>query len=1581
MAGDATRGHLPGPSPSKSQPVLNTSRYAASPSSSQPTTFLSQDAYSDQIALTAACTPLVKTTTTNDTHAATTALRTTAAASPFAALSPSTTAPLAVQVDIRFLDLNSQSDIQTYVNEYTSSTGLAATNRLCNGLLRRLHHCSTELITRKDSQALNQRYRQGQETVTKQLRYEIRYRILCRGADVWAEKAFCSYQSEALTDRDAYEVILATHRIIGLFLRRHDPSFYWTEAPITKTAAVASRLEDSRLVCHKVDTPLSLSCVPQARFLENSQSFEFTPGYAINFTFRSRCRGRKQYEWKRVVSLQSKQNAPLNLALAEDLLWDTFNSVNGALSARRKAFHEEHKACDFLEGVVSCQHFGEEAIEIELGIENRLGPNFSHLKRFIESKLGLFRDPDARDCQEFFLASHRSLVHARNTTDSQVRALPDFDLRIMALSAPTWSVETPARFLLGSTNFFSRQSVEAILHRVQTGVSDVLCKSSCTIHLVAYKRGHLVLDKALIARPLSPETGPFHVAVAADQADHLVTRLAERISLDLDAICKDTCSLDVISDNASNDDNLNQIDGSCVDSSLPQCLAPATSAHSAFKQTFIYPDTTAVEEEKPRVLPPRFVELPEDVFVDTLEPSHDSLSPALKPRCRAFPLVPKQFTMSHFRSSPTVHAIALDSTCGGTPAMPTNAPAVSIKTLADLDMKDVTGVSEDVCAIDPDQEVSSPDEENEPDNEVDAVPISRSTPGPVFGEETDSKVEKNLDAEPAEIDNITESISGSEKQLEDIMIDSPPMLINFSDFEEQPTPTLEHYFEPLSCLSIDQALETVFDYDGGSDDEFNFELPSYGHFISTLQEVQEITFNTRVSAAASTAVSQDFASHNIDKESYLGSIVDFPATSLDSTRPSTPSLSSSSGEVDSPESSLLETPNFLHGRQTAVTCFNSDESPDYDSRLHGGYGANSQSANSKHNSYGQLVDNANLVPHSLAGQSLFGQPLRALPTAHKRDSFESVSSYMESWQGFANNKDIHMAPENSGQLYEFDFDLKFSAGQSPDCHNFADGGVDAATRSPASYKYSKLVTGMNFDSEQQLFEDGGASQASNHNPEASLVEEIALHDFDSFRDQVNLIDLQQRAHSNSDSAADTSENSIADKAVAQSDAIHEFVADALADASSETTAEVVVKLEHVIKQDADETLLYATDAESYFDLRPVSLLDLGNCSEKNFDLDEDTLSTIGEMTSYVPENNRVTMHSRFLFDLDVSAAHNGTDHTAPDIAGGAERSSEWWLNRTVLDGNPPTDSGTKYLNHGFLSASSTRSIQIKSDLTAYDRKDVTNPEEHQRPLLPSLNGQQSSQTLEAGNCAVFESEVNLVSASEMSAQQANESHAFLDVCAAPTPALHTIVEEDVELGVASTPSSEARIISGIEEDLALTKVINASHLDQLPAPEYCKMRLVDDFPGESIGSIHKTVDLVDLTLPKCPTYWSLPRCGVLGLHQTRSTRFSLRGALPVPHVFDRNSVSTETRQKRAARVEEDGIDEAEDAILPSQLEVARPSLLELSNRTRSVSVFAEDFKQVQDTADATEVQQGMLPRVIIAFVSMAIMSQMINRSS
>jgi len=443
--------------------------------------------------------------------------------------------PLLVGVVIRFADPKLAPS--TYAREYRSSAAFEPTERITRGLLRRIQHGTEELITRKDSTALDATH--GPDQQPKAPRYEMTFHVARNGVK-GTDQTFRSYQKQPVTSAAARDVILSSHRIVGLFLKRHDRGFRWAGSPFPDDDQPRSEVSKPG-----VPEPLSLDCVPRSRFLEASQTFESTPGYSIEFTFTSRRRCRKQHEWRRAVKLESRQNTPLNLALSEELLWRTSKAVNDRLDARRKDFYEEHRSCEWLEGVVSCQHFDKDALDIQLRITNHLGPEHSHLRRNVQTRLGLFRHPEGLDCQSFVRDVHTCLVDARDDADDQIAGLPDLDFRILRLQGKHWKVENPAGFRLGSSTSYSRRTTEAILDRLRTGIADVLRGNDVAIHVSAYKRGHLILDKAIIAHATTAKGGDDHQTLEEEQAE-FVSQLKARIQEDLDRITKDTCSLEDI---------------------------------------------------------------------------------------------------------------------------------------------------------------------------------------------------------------------------------------------------------------------------------------------------------------------------------------------------------------------------------------------------------------------------------------------------------------------------------------------------------------------------------------------------------------------------------------------------------------------------------------------------------------------------------------------------------------------------------------------------------------------------------------------------------------------------------------------------------------------------------------------------------------------------------------------------------------------------------------------------------------------------------------------------------------------------
>jgi hypothetical protein len=440
---------------------------------------------------------------------------------------------LAVRVSITFgQPLNVE-----YARRYDSSPSLDVTERISQGLLRRLEHCSTELITRKDSRARESA--NGESDGTKALRYEISFQVGKSGEEKWAQRSYKSYQRQTLTMDAAKEVILATDRMIGMFLRRHDKGFVWREGPVRED--FSNMLETTK---PRIGSPQPLCCVPRLRFIETTQLFELVPGYEIELSFRSRHQGRRNKAWNQALRVRSLQGTPLSLSLGEELLWKTSRALHEAFDGRKKAFDAQHITCRRLRDAGSCRHVQDGAVDITLRIKNKLGPDHDHLHRRIQSNFVLFNHPDGLDCQEFLGQMNNVLSRARTETDSSIDRLDDLMVKVHELRGLNWRLDRPLGFSTGPLASYSRRSVEAIVDRVQTGIADVLHGNNISITLSVHKRGHLILDKTLVAHE-DPNMAKGRDVMAPDQEKNaFVTRIRERIRHDIEMVCLDTCSID-----------------------------------------------------------------------------------------------------------------------------------------------------------------------------------------------------------------------------------------------------------------------------------------------------------------------------------------------------------------------------------------------------------------------------------------------------------------------------------------------------------------------------------------------------------------------------------------------------------------------------------------------------------------------------------------------------------------------------------------------------------------------------------------------------------------------------------------------------------------------------------------------------------------------------------------------------------------------------------------------------------------------------------------------------------------------------
>ncbi|CAJ0545885.1 Ff.00g093580.m01.CDS01 [Fusarium sp. VM40] len=424
-----------------------------------------------------------------------------------------------------------------HVRDYESSSQFKATDRICQALLSRLQHCSSELITRHDSNALDPLRKPHRDV--KPLRYRITYCVEREGL-VLIEKSLRSFQEFELTHDDAREVVAATDRIIGLFLVRHDPGFRWSEPSETE---VASPESETFRPC--TGRPQSLACIPRSHFVHKSQNFEFISGYSVELFLRSRCATRYPENRNASIKIDSRQPSPLPLLLGEELTTRVSNLIIDPVDAWKRKFDKRHKSCTGLEGSGGCSHIEDGAVDIMVKVRNHIGPDYTYLSHRIQTSKVLFNDHDGRDFDEFANQVKAKLEKARDMTDKSMRSLDDLTLTIRELRGKNWSVHEPLVVRLDPTITYCRQTMEAVMERFQTGISNVLehhedALATLTIH----KRGQLIFDGFLDGAGGGDNVHYEKFATPDLERKALEAHLKERIRSDITMLCKDTCAVD-----------------------------------------------------------------------------------------------------------------------------------------------------------------------------------------------------------------------------------------------------------------------------------------------------------------------------------------------------------------------------------------------------------------------------------------------------------------------------------------------------------------------------------------------------------------------------------------------------------------------------------------------------------------------------------------------------------------------------------------------------------------------------------------------------------------------------------------------------------------------------------------------------------------------------------------------------------------------------------------------------------------------------------------------------------------------------
>ncbi|KAI1345099.1 hypothetical protein F5Y15DRAFT_364866 [Xylariaceae sp. FL0016] len=462
----------------------------------------------------------------------------------FRAGAPNPMTNLTVQVALNFHEPLNYS----YSRDYDASPALQPTDHLCEGLLRRIDHCSQELITRRDSSALD---RTSGDGTAKPLRYEIHVHVVRDQTETWSSRTFRSYQRQSLDPESAKEIILSAHHMVGLFFRKHDEAFVWKDGPVRDQLS-----QEQETFAYRPGRVQPLTCVPRSYFLEKSQNFESIPGYTITLSFTSRNSRRKPVEWHQIVEVTSIQPSPLNLGTAESLFFDASYLLETTLRAERKEFEKNHHACIPTDGCKQCRKRDGDGIEMKLSLANNLGPSFEHLERTIRVETALFSHPEARDCVDFIGKMRLGLNDARDASDDIVSHLNDLEFKITELRGRGWALDEPLLFTIDYTNSYSRRSTEAILDRIQTGVADILKSNANMVRMTAYKRGHFVLDKTLISKEPFETTRGKRRSPQKSRA-YVLDRLCQRVDQDIAIMCRDTCSIDDLTDDHVTSETVN----------------------------------------------------------------------------------------------------------------------------------------------------------------------------------------------------------------------------------------------------------------------------------------------------------------------------------------------------------------------------------------------------------------------------------------------------------------------------------------------------------------------------------------------------------------------------------------------------------------------------------------------------------------------------------------------------------------------------------------------------------------------------------------------------------------------------------------------------------------------------------------------------------------------------------------------------------------------------------------------------------------------------------------------------------------
>ena len=296
--------------------------------------------------------------------------------------------------------------------------------------------------------------------------------------------------------------------------------------------------------------------------------------------------------------------------------------------------------------------------------------------------------------------------------------------------------------------------------------------------------------------------------------------------------------------------------------------------------------------------------------------------------------------------------------------------------------------------------------------------------------------------------------------------------------------------------------------------------------------------------------------------------------------------------------------------------------------------------------------------------------------------------------------------------------------------------------------------------------------------------------------------------------------------------------------------------------------------------------------------------------------------------------------------------------------------------------------ESEDELDVLDHVDVVL--EHTDPAVDPRNisfekEENKTPTQEAASL-VFEEEMAYLSSAATSDDTEIQNDAMTDMLGPgretsdiPDDTAPLLPEENLGSGLdaldLSCPPAEEPLTAG-EHTLA------SENLTPEPLTLDAEAVQLDSAQPEETNGIETTGEVrtrASIPLGRCSMSWFLPKAGIVGLDESKLVRVGLRGALTGSRAFDSLSSSVSDLQPQDTQPAIDdnidllSVDEDHEQATAKQEESSAPKQVE--------GGLPESSPGLPATKNQDANQDVALPRVIMAFATMAVMSQLINRSS